>query len=291
MSPTAEPSRDFCEYVTSHASLRDRHTNTLRLLAGGLVDIYVGASRKQYQVHKTLLCHRSAFFRAAFCGPFMEAASSTLSMVDDAPEVFDLVVRWIYKGTIDPLTREHLRSSNNNNSSSSSSSDNTRTTTAAPLIHLQLFVLADKLQMPDLQDCVLDAIRRGLRRANTYLAPGQIVYVLNNAPATSVLRRFTVDLAAFAVCRMRIRVDTFRPCFEESADFACELTTAVLAALTPFHPVRDPRGRLSLTEEELGCEWGRHGVYADAGNSMRANVSQGGSEDFPVWGIPPPSGW
>jgi len=144
--------------------------------------------------------------------------------------------------------------------------------------------------MPDLQDCALDALRCGLRRADTYLKPAQTIYVLQNTLPTSVLHKFAVEMAAFAVCLMRVKVDTFRPCFEESADFACELMSAVLTAFPPFHVVRDPRGR-SPNGNEWVCRWGGHGIYVDPGSSTRANASQAGSEDFGPLDIPSPPGW
>ena len=128
-----------------------------------------------------LLSSRSPFFHSAFNGSFKEAASSLLSMADDAPQVFDLVVRWMYTGTIDPMT---VDDHGNGNGDGNSTGDCALTTTVAPFIYLQLFVLADKSQMPQLASSALHTIRAGLRCADAYLKQAQIVYVLNNTSST-----------------------------------------------------------------------------------------------------------
>ena len=116
-----------------------------------------------------LLSSRSPFFHSAFNGSFKEAASSLLSMADDAPQVFDLVVRWMYTGTIDPMT---VDDHGNGNGDGNSTGDCALTTTVAPFIYLQLFVLADKSQMPQLASSALHTIRAGILDANYRMGVG-----------------------------------------------------------------------------------------------------------------------
>ncbi len=223
-----------------------------RLLMGGMVDIYVGPSKKLYQLHKALVCARSSFFKNAFSGSFKEA-DGVLIMAEDIPEVFDLAVQWIYSGNIDPMALDR--------------------TVNGLSTHLRLFVLADKLQIPKLQECIITSIRKGLHVSGGYMKSSQIIYIFNNTPPSSSLRKFAVDLATFAICIRKSKVENLRSCFEEVPDFAVDLTKALQAAFPSYTQLVDPR--------TVGPEWGNV-VYtrADEGNSMRANVSQDGSEDF-----------
>ncbi|KAI9874265.1 MAG: hypothetical protein M1830_009942 [Pleopsidium flavum] len=232
-SPPVETATEFCN-----------------LLIGGMVDIYVGPSKKQYQLHKALICARSSFFRNAFSGSFKEA-EGVLVMAEDTPAVFDLAVQWLYSGNIDPMTLGRTGLST----------------------HLQLFVLADKLQMAKLQECIIASIRKGLDASGGYMKSSHIIYIFNNTPPTSSLRNFAVDLAKFAICIRKSKVENLRSCFEEVPDFAIELTKALQAAFPEYYQLIDPR--------TIGTEWGTvPQTRADEGNSMRANVSQDGSEDY-----------
>ena len=138
--------------------------------------------------------------------------------------------------------------------------------------------------MPRLQECAIEAIRRGLHRWDAYLKPSQIIYIVNNTPPASPLRKFAVDLAAFAIVRTRIKPEFFRPCFEESADFAVDVATAMQRVFPTFAPLFDPRLGLDGEGDDVGHGdgWGEVGAdepWVGPGTSMRANVSQG-SEDY-----------
>ncbi len=274
-----------------------------------MVNIYVGLEQKPYHLHKALLCARSPFFNNAFNGSFAEASSSTLQMSYDEPAAFDMVVQWLYKGSIDPMMLNQGRTHNARNrnrvllrtpenklegstSASASASANASVGTNADplLLYLQLFVLADKLQITTLQTCTLSTIRKGLHLADTYLLPAQINYIFNNTPPFSTLRKFAVDLVAFAICRMRSSVESFRSCFEESPDFAVGLVGAMQRGFPPFAQLADPR--LAGAGESWGLGVGsghdlgkicRGEVVMDTGNSMKANVSQIGSEEVAEW--------
>ncbi|KAL9608849.1 MAG: hypothetical protein Q9167_006335 [Letrouitia subvulpina] len=72
-----------------------------------MVTIHVGQKRKQFHVHRNLLCSKSAFFQAAFsAGPPAAAASdpdtvprlrTAIYLEDHDPNAFGLFVDWLYK--------------------------------------------------------------------------------------------------------------------------------------------------------------------------------------------------
>jgi hypothetical protein len=56
-------------------------------LGEGIGTIEIGADRKQYCVHKTLLMHHSKYFRKALQGPWKEARESVVTLKDIEPAV------------------------------------------------------------------------------------------------------------------------------------------------------------------------------------------------------------
>jgi hypothetical protein len=49
-----------------------------------LVKVFVGGKRKEFAIHKDLLCH-TEFFRAAFQGDLKEAKEGIIYLPEDAP--------------------------------------------------------------------------------------------------------------------------------------------------------------------------------------------------------------
>lgn len=62
------------------------------------VKITVGTDpdTQTFSILKSLVCHKSPFFRAAFEGSFSEAESQTMTLEDVEPKIFGLMVDWLY---------------------------------------------------------------------------------------------------------------------------------------------------------------------------------------------------
>ena len=59
-----------------------------------MVDIYVGPSKKRFQLYKAKLCTRIPYFDKMFNGNFKEA-SVNVAYLDDDPASFDLLADWV----------------------------------------------------------------------------------------------------------------------------------------------------------------------------------------------------
>jgi hypothetical protein len=57
-----------------------------------MVAIYVGPERKEFTVHKKLLCDSADFFKGAFTRDFEEAHKGEIQMPEDSPGAFSLYV-------------------------------------------------------------------------------------------------------------------------------------------------------------------------------------------------------
>lgn len=74
-----------------------------------IVDVYVGPNRTKFVIHKQLLTSKSEYFNKALNGKFREAAENQITLEEDPPEAFDLLVVWLYRGTF-PKTNERMSS-------------------------------------------------------------------------------------------------------------------------------------------------------------------------------------
>ncbi|PVH85701.1 hypothetical protein DL98DRAFT_377704, partial [Cadophora sp. DSE1049] len=74
------------------------------------VTLLVGSKRKEFMVHKNLICRASDFFKSAFVGDFQEGQSGTISLAEDNPGAVSLFVDWIYQGVVPAgNTEEYLQ--------------------------------------------------------------------------------------------------------------------------------------------------------------------------------------
>jgi hypothetical protein len=65
-----------------------------------IVDIYVGAERKRYVVHKKLLVDQSEYFHKALTGSFMEAEENSIHLKEEDPTAVALLIGWyVLQGT------------------------------------------------------------------------------------------------------------------------------------------------------------------------------------------------
>jgi len=78
-------------------SVPNRQTPTLNgpSFPAQAAHIYESAN-KPFLIHKDNLCQHSPFFNSAFNGSFRETVSQSMSFSDVDPEIFGLLVNWVY---------------------------------------------------------------------------------------------------------------------------------------------------------------------------------------------------
>ncbi|MCJ1419905.1 hypothetical protein MMC32_006261 [Xylographa parallela] len=89
---------------------KDRTEELARELGIETVSIFVGPKRKQYTVHKELLCKAVPFFCKAFGEAFNEAEMGEIYLSDenDNPAAVELFIHWLYKDAIPSVPREGI---------------------------------------------------------------------------------------------------------------------------------------------------------------------------------------
>jgi hypothetical protein len=143
------------------------------------VTLYAGneENAKPFKLHKDFACHYSPVFKAAFNSGFIEGQSQEYRLGVDEEEVVRLLVEWIYTQTL------NIRQPDEKLDDAASMEED--------LLLAKLWVLADKLLLPQLQNQVLDRVQEICEAAGR-MPIGCLHYVYNNTPPGSLLRRWCV---------------------------------------------------------------------------------------------------
>jgi hypothetical protein len=157
-----------------------------------MVNVMTGKEKVVYTIHKDLLCYHSPYFHRALNGSFVEAIRQEVELEHIEHDVFGLFVHWIYREKI-----EEKRFDNPQDSTI------IEQTTDEQLI--KLWSLADYLQVPKLQNAVVEHMWLRLEELDVHPSIAACKYVYENWAAESLIRRFMVFLCAGHVHHTYIR--------------------------------------------------------------------------------------
>jgi hypothetical protein len=126
---------------------------------GALVTFLIGKESdppKKNFVHKEFACHASPIFEAAFNSNFIEGQTQIYKLGDTTPRAFQLLTQWMYFQTcnISQLGNGTGRQGPDLSYPKQKTSEDLEEDKAL----FELWVLADKLRMPRLQNLALDMI-------------------------------------------------------------------------------------------------------------------------------------
>ncbi|CZR67132.1 uncharacterized protein PAC_17031 [Phialocephala subalpina] len=105
------------------------------------VELIVGKDKAKFLVHKKLLCDKIPYFDKMFNGGFEEARSKIATFSEDRAQSMDLLLGWVYHGSI-----RKIQGTNNNGVREIPSWS-----------FVDMYSLAHKLCLRDVQDEVMDA--------------------------------------------------------------------------------------------------------------------------------------
>ncbi len=128
-------------------------------------------NRKTYKVHKKFLIDRSQFFKVALTGHFIEAEMQSIDLEDIDHQVFDVFVQWVYTSDIQKQGGKLPRGD----------------------LLIKLWVLADRLIAPKLQNMAICAIEHKAMNEDQVVRTDQLQYIYENTVPGSQLRRLIVD--------------------------------------------------------------------------------------------------
>ncbi|KIN03964.1 hypothetical protein OIDMADRAFT_26597 [Oidiodendron maius Zn] len=141
-----------------------------------MVTLVVGSSDNpvKFTLHKDFACHYSPVFHAAFNGNFIEGQTQTYHLEDAQDKVVTLLVQWIYTRRI--VTTDNYTDYEN---------------------LITLWILADKLCMPALQNAIIDRLFKTKPKPDCRMAIiGSLEKIYNETAGGCQLQKFAVDVCA-----------------------------------------------------------------------------------------------
>ncbi|CAK4034660.1 hypothetical protein DOTSEDRAFT_41560 [Lecanosticta acicola] len=187
------------------------------LLSGPTVDIFVGRERRQWSLHRNLLCHHSSYFETELYGHHdapgkRSLRDNTLELPDDDPVGFELLVKWLYQGQLEDTSQL---------------SDVAKYEYAVACHKLHL--LCDKFNMVRLKNIAMDQYRQCLHESQLVPDAEEIDDIYGASPIDSPFRSLMIKIAARQVMDPDVDrdADAYRRCFENSSDFAVEMINAI----------------------------------------------------------------
>lgn len=141
------------------------------LLSRSMVDIYVGPENTHWILHEKLLCYHSPFFRNIFYSKDKQQSSFGLPDEEDGP--FKIFVGWLYSSSL-PVPREEGDLSG----------------------LFDLYLMAEKFEIPNLIADVLQVVREWYKYSDTYPGLRRVQYIYANTEDGSPMRHMLVHSVA-----------------------------------------------------------------------------------------------
>ncbi|KAL8793979.1 MAG: hypothetical protein Q9182_007643, partial [Xanthomendoza sp. 2 TL-2023] len=180
-----------------------------------MVTLEVGHQGTKFHAHKSLLCHISPFFEAAFNGPFKENSGS-MELKEDEADTFELFIQWVYHGEVDmtplndPLWPESCY---------------TQLT--------DLYVLADKYDIASLKNHVVRLLFATIQQYDGNSRPSRfnIVHVYANTVRGSPLRKFVVSYWAWYKGLPALEIESTWEGLDACPEFAFDMARALASLI------------------------------------------------------------
>ncbi|KAL8780703.1 MAG: hypothetical protein Q9213_006349 [Squamulea squamosa] len=168
-----QSTQPLLRYVLESLSEVFRRLKLRRQLLDELVTIKLESSNRTFYIHKGLLCHHSAVFKAMLERDWKEKQEGLVILKDEDPELFRRFMLWLYWGKI------------------IDDDESISTITFKKLI--DCYLLADKRDVPPMQNHVIDTIIQKSIAENIIFVSLQR-YIWENTPEQSLLRKLLVEM-------------------------------------------------------------------------------------------------
>ncbi|KIW08592.1 uncharacterized protein PV09_00554 [Verruconis gallopava] len=213
------------------------------LVAGPIVDVYVGETKQHWPIHRNILAFHSEYLQTELqhspdSTPRKKGQTDNLrlDLPDDDPAGFELLVKWLYQGKIEDV------------SNIADDQDKYDYAVSCQKLHQ----LCERLDLPRLKNIAMDQYRKALNQAGLVPDPEELNVIYRQSAEQSPFRKLMVNIAARQIMDPDSDKDaeSYRPCFENNADFAVELINAIKKGMGGLL-FEDPT-------EETGCEYHDH---------------------------------
>jgi hypothetical protein len=144
------------------------------------ITVYVGPKRREFKLHKLLVCTKSPYFDKCFNGNFAEAETAECCFPEDDSSAFEVFMNYLYTEQV-PKDCSSITASE-------------RTDTAL----VSFYILADKLLLPnDAKTSTINSLISWCKDQKSIIGPVAGQLVLNSTPEDCPLRRLVVDMVCW----------------------------------------------------------------------------------------------
>ncbi|XMA14322.1 hypothetical protein WAI453_007113 [Rhynchosporium graminicola] len=141
-----------------------------------------GPNPVEFLIHKEIVCHNSGVLAVAFNGNFIEGRTQTYRIDDTTERAFKLFMQWLYSKSF-TLVQDRVTYEMSESQEAAAKSENHSL--------VELWVLADMLLMPSLQNAIIDVMMKIYYQDADF--PAYICeYVYQHTEKDSALRRLLV---------------------------------------------------------------------------------------------------
>lgn len=198
------------------------------------MDFYVGKAKRKWSLHRNLLSYHSTWFQSQIAEEVKEKGGK-IELFDDDPRAFELLVKWLYQGRIDDVSTMAMDKKWD-----------------YAFACQQLYLLCEKINLPQLKNLAIDQFRRGCFEAGLVPGAEEMVPVYQKTQPSSPFRKLVSRIAARQIMDPDNERDAnvYRECFSRSPDFAIDVIDAIKAGAGGIL-FDDP------TQED-GCEYHDH---------------------------------
>lgn len=149
-----------------------------------LTDIVAGAQRQHFKVHKTVLCSRSEFFRAACSERWSKGDSSPIELLDQDELIFDMFLHCLLTNTVDIGSLDEALPGE----------QDLRQSAVVESRLIRTYILADRLRDSRTTNIIIDDIIDLYDKNETCPFPPITTLVADHTSAGSPLRRAFIDM-------------------------------------------------------------------------------------------------
>ncbi|KAL5121445.1 hypothetical protein ACEQ8H_000516 [Pleosporales sp. CAS-2024a] len=199
------------------------------LLTRSMVDIYVGAENTHWILHEKLLCHYSPFFRRIFYAKKSRTTSFGLPEEEDGP--FRTFVGWLYSSSL-PVPREE----------------------ADLGLLFDLYLMAEKFQIPNLIADVLQVVREWYKFSDSYPGLRRVQYMYANTEEGSPMRHMVVHAVARFMVIEKGMPSHWDKALRKNGQLAVDIIRAIQDWRLDAHVVPDARDEPEEGEELIDVE-------------------------------------
>ncbi|KAF7858873.1 hypothetical protein EAF04_008915 [Stromatinia cepivora] len=156
-----------------------------------VVHIMVGKDLQDFGVHKSLICHYSPYFKAAFTSGFEETNTGIMKLLDVDLGVFELFFHWLYTQRITKW-RNVSQSSSEKGIIDAGDESNQRSRIRTLL---ELYVFADMIQVPAIKNnCIKEYCEMTTLEKEYLIEHKNLSYIWEHTNEGDLVRKFMVDM-------------------------------------------------------------------------------------------------